>query len=161
MQVALPAIGPGRLQHDAPPLLLTTRPVTIDRVVNSRTMTSPAFDVGPPARAVGVYVVMAIGTVIALIVMSSSAPGLATDEAWGHAVVVAVFAVLLPLRLRAARRSRRALRAVTVIAGVLVAVNVVEAVLPGVFPTWMRLEMVATAVLMVLVVFLAVRAGRR
>ncbi|WP_433274979.1 hypothetical protein ACQPZA_27025 [Pseudonocardia xinjiangensis] len=124
-------------------------------------MTSPAFDVGPPARAVGVYVALTIGTLIALIVLTSSAPGLATDEAWGHAVVVAAFAVLLPLRLRAARRSRRALQAVAVIAGVLVAVNVVEAALPGVFPAWMRLEMVATAVVMVLVAFLTVRAGRR
>jgi hypothetical protein len=40
-------------------------------------------------------------------------------------------------------------------------VNVVEAALPGVFPGWMRAEMVAIAALMLVVGFLAVRAGRR
>jgi peptidoglycan/LPS O-acetylase OafA/YrhL len=112
--------------------------------------------------AVGAYVVISLGTVIALVVLSGTAPELATNEAWGHAIVVAAFAVLLPLRLRSARRGRpRALRAVTVIAGALVVVNVVEAVLPGVFPAWMRAEMVAIAVLMLVVGFLAARAGRR
>ena len=118
-----------------------------------------------PAAAswtVGAYVVVALGTVVALAVMAAAAPALATDEAWGHAVVVAVFAVLLPLRLLAARRgSRRALTAVTVIAGVLVVVNVVEAALPGVFPAWMRVEMVAVAALMVALAALCVRARGR
>lgn len=47
----------------------------------------------------------------------SRPPGGATDDAWGHAVVVALFALLLVMRLRAARRDdARALRALTIIA---------------------------------------------
>ena len=117
---------------------------------------------GAASLTVGAYVVVALGTVLALVVMASAAPTLATDEAWGHAVVVAVFAVLLPLRLLAARRgSRRALGAVTVIAGVLAVVNLVEAALPGVFPSWMRVEMVAIAALMLALAVLCVRARGR
>jgi hypothetical protein len=94
------------------------------------------------------YVGVAAGTLVALAVLSGAAPDLATDEAWGHAIVVAVFAVLLPLRLRAARRgSGRARWAVGIIAGVLLVANLVEAALPGVFPGWMRIEMLGIAAL--------------
>lgn len=124
-------------------------------------MTAPVFDVRSMSWAVGAYVLIVVGTVIALVVLGSTAPALATDEAWGHAVVVAVFAVLLPVRLRAARRDRGAVRAVAIIAGVLAVVNVVEAALPGVFPDWMRVEMVLIAALMLVLTSLAVRAVRR
>lgn len=123
---------------------------------------APSPQLGAVSWTVGVYVVVALGTVLALVVTASSAPTWATDEAWGHAVVAAVIAVLLPLRLRAARRgSGRALGAVTVIAGVLVVVNLVEAALPGVFPSWMRVEMVAIAALMLALALLCVRARAR
>jgi hypothetical protein len=98
--------------------------------------------------------------VAALVVMTLVAPWQATDEAWWHAVIVAVFAVLLPVRLRAARRgSRRALTVVAVAAAILVAVNLVEATLPA-FPGWMRVEMVAIAGLMAVVGIVAVRVRR-
>jgi hypothetical protein len=105
------------------------------------------------------YVVVAVGTVVALGVLAAVAPSLATQDAWGHAVIVAVFAVVLPLRVRAARRgSLSALRAVAIISAVLFLVNVVEAAVPDLFPTWMRIEMVAIAVLMATSVLLVVRA---
>jgi hypothetical protein len=95
------------------------------------------------------YVAVTAGTIVALAVLSSAAPRLATGAAWGHALIVAVFAVVLPLRMRAARKgSVRGLVAVTVIATVLVVVNAAEAALPGAFPGWMRIEMAAIAVLM-------------
>jgi Na+/proline symporter len=98
---------------------------------------------------VAVYVLIALGTVAALVVLASTAPAQATSAAWGHAIIVAVFAILLPLRLRRARKGNaRAARAVGIIAAVLVVVNVVEALLPGAFPAWMRVEMVVIAVLM-------------
>lgn len=107
------------------------------------------------------YVAITVATLVVLAVLSATAPTLATGEAWGHAVIVGVFAVLLPLRLRAARRGeRRALTAVVVIASVLVLVNVVEAFLPA-FPGWMRGEMVVIAALMVGVGVLAGRARAR
>ncbi|MCC3314163.1 hypothetical protein [Nocardia africana] len=80
---------------------------------------------------VRVYLGIALATVVALAVLSAAAPHEAPREAWGHAVIVAVFAVLLPLRLRSARRgSVAALRAVGLIAAALFLVNVVEALLP-------------------------------
>jgi uncharacterized membrane protein len=70
-----------------------------------------------------------------------------------------VFAVLLLVRLRAARRGdRRAHTAVGVIAVALVVVNVVEALVPGFFPGWMRIEMVGIAVLMAMVAYLVLRS---
>jgi hypothetical protein len=108
------------------------------------------------------YVALVLATVIALGVLSSTAPQLATQRAWGHAVIVAVFAVVLPLRLRAARRgSVRARRAVGIIAAVLMVVNLVEAGLPGTFPIWMRREMIAVAALMLLVLGRLTAARRR
>jgi hypothetical protein len=111
-------------------------------------------------RAVAVYVVLTIGTVVALVVMTLVAPQWATADAWWHAVIVAVFAILLPVRLHAARRgSRRALTVVIVAAAVLVVVNLLEAALPT-FPGWMRVEMVVTGGLMALVAIVALRARR-
>jgi peptidoglycan/LPS O-acetylase OafA/YrhL len=103
-------------------------------------------------RLVRVYVVIVLGTIAALAVLSGIDSGQATPEAWGHAVIVGVFAVLLPLRLRSARQGDpRALVAVGIIAGVLAAVNVVEALIPDFLPGWMRIEMIGVAALMVAV----------
>lgn len=122
-------------------------------------MSSSTLSAGPLPALVRSYVAVAVATVAVLAVLSVVDPGQATSEAWGHAVVVLAFAVLLPLRLRAARRgSTRALRAVVVVAAVLLVVNLVEAVLPGVFPGWMRVEMVGIAVLMAAVVAAGLRA---
>jgi hypothetical protein len=132
-------------------------------MVNSRMMRSATSDRNPDlassSRVVVGYLCLTVATIFALGVLSAVAPDLATDDAWGHAMIVVVFAILLPLRMRAARNgSARAVRAVAVIAGVLLAVNVVEAALPGAFPVWMRVEMVVVAVLMA--VLLALVTGR-
>jgi hypothetical protein len=117
------------------------------------------------AAIVAAYVVIALGTVAALGVMSAAAPRMATQQAWVHAVIVAVFAVILPLRLRPARRgSLGALRAVGLIASALFLVNVVEVLIPGLFPLWMRVVMTGIAVLMAGVILLVIQerlAGRR
>jgi len=107
-------------------------------------------------------VVLAAGTIVALITLEGAARHLATKEAWGHAVIVLVFAVLLPLRLRAARRGRAdALRALAIIASALLVVNAVEAALPHAFPGWMRVEMVVIAVLMAVLISMLVRRIRQ
>jgi hypothetical protein len=110
-------------------------------------------DVSRRLNAVGVLVAVyaagMVGTLVALGILAAAAPGQATQEAWGHAVIVTVLAFLLLLRLRSARAgSVRAVRALGVVAGVLLVANVVEASLPGTFPGWMRVEMVAVALLM-------------
>lgn len=113
---------------------------------------SPSAGLQAASIAVRCYVGLTAATVAALIVMSAVAPQLATSDAWGHAVIVVIFAFMLPLRLRSARKgSTRAVRASIVIAAVLLLVNVVEAALPT-FPGWMRAEMALIALLMLLVV---------
>lgn len=112
------------------------------------------------AAIVRAYVTLTAATVVALVVLSLVAPQLATGHAWGHEIIVLAFAVLLPLRLRAAREGMRSgLRAVVVISGALVAVNLVEGLLPGFVPTWMRVEMFCVAALMAANVLLVSRAA--
>jgi hypothetical protein len=120
-------------------------------------------DLARASAVVGAYIALTVATLAALAAMSAVAPRLATSDAWGHAVVVAVFAVLLPLRMRAARKgSKQALRAVTVMAVAVMLANAAEAALPRAFPGWMRLEMGMTAVLMALLAgLLAARARRQ
>jgi hypothetical protein len=120
----------------------------VNRDVDKESAGSWAPDLALANRAVWVYVGLTAATLIALVVMMAMAPRLATDEAWGHQIIVAIFAVLLPLRLRAARRgSSGAVRAVMIIAVVVGMVNLVEAVLP-VFPLWMRIVMLVVAAIM-------------
>lgn len=110
---------------------------------------------------IAAYVVIALGTVPALLVMSMTVPSLATGEAWGHAVIVGALSIVLLFRARAAGRGGVAgLRSVVVIGCVLLVVNLVEAALPGVFPLWMRVEMLVVAALMVVMVGLAGSARR-
>ncbi|MEC3953929.1 hypothetical protein VMT65_12910 [Nocardia sp. CDC153] len=105
-----------------------------------------------------IYLVVAVATLGVLTALSAFAPQQAPRDAWVHAVIVAGFAIVLPLRLRSARRgSIRGLRAVGLIAAVLIIVNVVEAMLPDFVPVWMRVEMIGIAVLMAAVVGLVVR----
>lgn len=151
-----------------PTPLLTSGSISaiVDRVVNSemnrRTREPRSADLPTASAVVRAYVALTVSTLVALVVMSALAPGLATHEAWGHAVIVAIFAILLPVRMRAAQRgSGRALRATMVIAVVLFAVNVVEAALPRAFPAWMRIEMAATALMMALLISLLTSRGRR
>jgi hypothetical protein len=108
---------------------------------------------------VGTYVAIAVGTLLALALLQVTAPGLAPQEAWIHAVIVVVFAALLPMRLRAARAgSKSGLRAVGIIATVLLVANVVVSLIPHLLPTWMRVEMIAIALLMGIAVLLVARA---
>jgi hypothetical protein len=108
------------------------------------------------------YVGIVFGTLVALVALSASAPHLATSDAWVQEVIVAVFAVVLLLRVRAARAGiPSALRAVGIIAAVLAVVNLVEALIPDLFPVWIRMEMVVIVALMAVVVTLVVRKRSR
>jgi hypothetical protein len=136
----------------------------IDRMVNTGSIevAAPSAQLRAVSLVVRGYVVLTLGTIVALIIMAVAVPHLATKEAWGHAVIVLIFACLLPLRVRAARAgSAGALRAVAIIAAALLVVNVVEATLPDAFPGWMRIEMVAIAVLMAVLVSMVVRGIRQ
>jgi hypothetical protein len=136
-------------------------------VVNSEelkqsTQESRPADLATASTVIRGYVALTFATVATLIVMSAVAPRLATSDAWGHAVIVLIFAILLPLRMRAARKgSTRALRALTIMAITLLVVNVVEATLPHAFPGWMRIEMVVIALLMTLLACLLTGRIRR
>ncbi|MFJ4434640.1 hypothetical protein [Streptomyces sp. NPDC088923] len=117
---------------------------------------------GAVSVLVGVYAAAMVGTIVVLAVMASMAPEEATDEAWGHALIVMFFAILLLVRLRSARSgSTRAVRALGIIATAVLVVNLVEAALPGVFPGWMRVEMMAIALWMSVLLILVRRAAGR
>ncbi len=112
-------------------------------------------------QVIRAYVVVVLATVTALVVLSVVSPQRATEHAWGHAVIVAVFAVLLPLRMRSARAGDRgALRAVGIISAVLLVVNVVEILIPGFLSTWMRIEMAGIAALMAVSVALVTQIAK-
>jgi hypothetical protein len=128
---------------------------TIGHMVNTSSLKPINF-------AVRLYIALTAGTIVTLVIMALAAPRLASGHAWGHAIIVAVFAVLLPLRLRAARRGKRSgLRAVGLIGAALLAVNMVEGLLPGFVPMWMRAEMFGIAALMAGIVLLVVRVALR
>ncbi|UNS97902.1 hypothetical protein MMF93_16540 [Streptomyces tubbatahanensis] len=130
-------------------------------MVNSGGTHAPQ-QLGAVSVLVGVYAAAMVGTVAALVVMASTAPKQATDEAWGHALVVTFFAILLLVRLRSARSgSTRAVRALGIIATAMLVVNLVEAALPGLFPGWMRVEMVAIALWMSVLLILVRRSAAR
>lgn len=134
--------------------------MSIDRLANSIGRMINTSSLKPIARAVRLYVAIVAATLVALAIMTLAAPHLATDHAWGHAIIVAVFALLLPLRLRAAQAGRRSgLRAVGLISATLFVVNIVEALIPGFVPLWMRVEMLAAAALMGVIVLLVARAA--
>ena len=140
--------------------------IIIDRMVNINAL-GAQHRLRAIAILVGIYVAIVLGTVATLGILSATVPHLATRDAWVHAVIVAVFAVILPLRLKAARAgSPGALRAVGIISAVLFLVNVIEVLIPGLFPLWMRAEMIGIAVVMAAVMLLVIgerlgaRAGR-
>jgi hypothetical protein len=80
----------------------------------------------------------------------------ATDEAWGHAIVVLVFAALLvPAASRAARGSRGAYRRLLIVSIVIPVASVVLVALPHLLPEWMRIEQAAYGALLLVVAVLA------
>lgn len=109
-----------------------------------------------------IYVVVAFGTLAVLALLAIVSPSLAPQAAWWHTVIVAAFAVLLPLRLRSAEKGRRgAIRAVGLIAAVIFLVNVIEALLPGFVPLWMQVTMIVVGLLMIGVVADVIRWALR
>jgi hypothetical protein len=130
----------------------------VDYMVNNASMTVPPRVGRALTTLVGSYVLLTITMLAVLAVLSGIAQQFATQEAWVHAVIVAVFAVVLPLRLRAARAgSPGALRAVGIIAVVLMMVNVVEALIPGLLPAWMRIEMLVIALVLLGAILVVVK----
>ena len=130
-------------------------------MVNNSGYLAPSSTTTPlPASAVvvRVYLAVVVATLVVLVVLSSTGSPEATSNAWGHAIVVSVFAMLLPLRLRSAQTGRRsAIRAVGLISSALFLVNVVEALIPGFVPLWMRAEMYVVAALVLVVVLEVIR----
>lgn len=148
----------GVTPDDHRPLLLVDPPVnSIDHVVNTSLSSSR---LNGAAALVKLYAVVIALTVVVMAVLTAANSAAATPEAWVHVIIVAMFAVVLALRMRAARRGDpRARKAVVIISAVLALANLVTAAIPGLFPSWMRIEMVAIAVLMVAVVGLVLHAG--
>jgi peptidoglycan/LPS O-acetylase OafA/YrhL len=125
---------------------------------HSSTRLARTHRAGLVPKLVGLYLAVSVVTLVVLGLLAAVGSKEATSSAWVHAVIVAFFAVLLEMRMRAARRgSRRASVAVLIIATVLLVANIIEAAAPGAFPTWMRFEMVAIAALMGGVIITSIR----
>jgi hypothetical protein len=87
---------------------------------------------------------------------------IATDHAWGHAVIVLGFAVLmLSVARHAARGSRRALLRLRIIAVVIPVASLVMVAIPGFLPVWMRIEQAVYGVLLLVIAGLASDARLR
>lgn len=124
----------------------------------ARNLGLPASNLAGIATLLRIYLSIAVATIVVLLVLSLIASREAPADAWVHALIVAGFAALLPMRLRSARNgSIAALRAVGLIAATLFLVNVIEALLPGFVPVWMRCGMWVIAALMLGVIALVVR----
>jgi len=102
-----------------------------------------------------VYLAATVAT-IAVLAARHADTAFATDEAWGHAVVVLVFATLLvPAASRAAKGSRGAYRRLLIVSIVIPVASVVLVALPHLLPGWMRIEQAAYGVLLLVVAALA------
>ena len=102
-----------------------------------------------------VYLAATVAT-IGVLAARHADQAFATDEAWGHAIVVLVFAALLvPAASRAARGSRGAYRRLLIVSIVLPVVSVVLVALPHLLPGWMRVEQAAYGALLLVVAVLA------
>lgn len=112
-------------------------------------------------RLTKLYSFLALATVALLAIFSVTTPALATKDAWIHAIIVAVFALILPLRARAAKSGKRsALRATGIISSVIFLVNVIEGLIPNFVPVWMRVDMFITAALMLCVISFVIIASK-
>jgi hypothetical protein len=87
---------------------------------------------------------------------------LVTTDAWVHEVILLFFAVLtLRVATRAAAGSARAHLRLRIIAAVVVVASTAEASVPGLFPTWMRLEQILYGLCLLAVLALARSRGVR
>ncbi|WP_344983585.1 hypothetical protein [Deinococcus rubellus] len=99
-------------------------------------------------------------TTLGVLLLKRNDAAFATSEAWTHAGIVCIFAVvLLSVVRRAAAGGRGAYRRLQIVSAVLPVVSLLEAVIPGLFPTWMRVEQLSYAGLL-LAVALLVRSFR-
>lgn len=101
---------------------------------------------------------------IAFLAWKNNDRSLVTDHAWGHEVILLVFAVVLVLvARRAAEGHRRAYLRLRIVAVVVPVASLVVAAIPGFLPGWMRIEQVVYGLWLVGVAVLAhhpaVRSG--
>lgn len=121
------------------------------------TTTDPSRSFTPIRVLIAVYAAATAGT-IAVLAWWRDDSRIATPHAWGHAVTVLVFAVVLvAVARRAAAGSRRALLRLRIIAVVIPVVSVVLVAIPGFLPAWMRIEQAVYGVLLLSVAALSTR----
>ncbi|SFQ05457.1 hypothetical protein SAMN04489713_12185 [Actinomadura madurae] len=104
---------------------------------------------------VGCYVAVSLGAIAVLGVLHGH-PSVAPQEAWAHAVIVAVTATLMMASsVQAAKGSASAYRRLRIASSVMLAAIVVITAIPGDFPLWMKSEGVFCGVLLCGVVVIA------
>jgi hypothetical protein len=99
---------------------------------------------------------------LGFLAVQSGDRSLVTDEAWGHEIVLLAFAiVLVRVAGRAATGNRRAYLRLRIIGLVVPIASVVEALIPGFLPDWMRVEQLLYGGWLLAVVVLASRPSVR
>jgi hypothetical protein len=89
-------------------------------------------------------------------------PALVDVEVWTHAIIVFGFALLLvDSTRRAAHGSRSGYRRLRIVSVVIPLVSIVLIVIPGLFPTWMKIEQSVYALVLLAVAVLASRDSVR
>jgi hypothetical protein len=107
------------------------------------------------------YLAATAGT-LAFVVLERNDPALVDADVWTHALIVFGFALLLvDVANRAAGGMRRAYLRLRIVSVVLAASSVVLPAIPGLLPTWMKVEQGVYALVLAAVAFLAHSRGAR
>jgi hypothetical protein len=103
----------------------------------------------------GIYLAATVVT-LGFLAWKNGDPALVTADAWVHEIILLVFAVVLVrVAQRAQAGNRRAHLRLLIVGSVVPVASLVEALIPGLFPTWMRIEQGLYGVLLLGVVALA------
>jgi hypothetical protein len=103
----------------------------------------------------GAYLLAGIATLAVVVVLRGHA-GIVNTAVWTRTVIVGITAVVLyAAGSRAARGSRGAYRRLCIISAITVLAIAIIVVVPGPFPTWLRIEQAAGGLVMLRIAVLA------
>lgn len=106
-------------------------------------------------RALTTLYASAAATTLLFVALARSHARLVNSEAWTHAVIVFVFAIVLLVVVRkTGKGSRRAYKRLQIISIVIPAASILLVAIPG-LPNWMKVEQGASALMLAAVAFLA------
>jgi hypothetical protein len=129
--------------------------------MHESTNTSALREFGTIRAMCAIYLTATVLT-LGFLVWKNGDQSLVTQDAWVHAAILLAFAVVLVrVAQRAASGDRRAYLRLRIIGLVVPIASIVEALIPGLFPGWMRVEQLLYGLWLLAVVALASRPAVR